>query len=53
MFKVTVWWGKEAVNDANNLGKTYEFETQAERDAFLLGAEEAEGWSEFSVETEP
>lgn len=44
LVSVTIKWGR-SFHSTN----TYEFATQAELDAFLKGAEEAEGWDGYEV----
>ena len=55
MKQVTIIWGTEAVKgvdepEENYTKKTYEFETQAELNAFLKGVDEGNGWLEYEVE---
>lgn len=42
MFKITILWG--GMPEPGDTAKTYEFNTQAELDAFQLGIDEANGW---------
>lgn len=42
MPKVTILWG--GAPEPGDKAKTYEFETQAELDAFMKGVEEMDGW---------
>lgn len=46
-FKVTILWGKHP--EEGDTGKTYEFDTQAELDAFTLGVEEMDGWMGYEI----
>ena len=50
-YKVTIRWGSDNYADADPEHKpdTYTFATQAELDAFMLGATDAEGWDGFTV----
>ena len=43
-FKVKISWGQ-----TKDSTKTYEFETEKEMDAFLYGADEANGWMEYKI----
>jgi hypothetical protein len=45
-FEVTIQWGFEA---SAQPPPTYSFNSQAELDAFMMGVEEAEGWSEYKI----
>jgi hypothetical protein len=45
-FEVTIQWGYEA---SAQPPPTYSFNSQAELDAFMMGVEEAEGWSEYKI----
>ena len=54
MKKVTIIWGTETVKGIdkpieNYTKKTYQFETQAELNAFLKGVDEGNGWLEYEV----
>ena len=44
MLKVKIQWGREKHPDYL---ETYEFDTQAELDAFLKGVDEGCGWHEW------
>lgn len=46
MFKVFVVWGGRSTvaEEGDRAIRTYQFATLVERDAFLLGVTEAEGW---------
>lgn len=48
--KVTILWGE--VPEPGDVAATYEFATQAELDAFLLGVAEAGGYLNYSFEAE-
>ena len=48
MESITIQWGTVASRE-DNPPKTYEFNTQAELDAFLLGIDEMDGWMEYEV----
>lgn len=45
-FKITIRWG---MNSSKQKPTTYEFATQAELTAFMLGVEECHGWREYEV----
>jgi len=53
--KITIIFGTEAVKGIDPVEeglnkKTYEFETQAELNAFLKGVDEGNGWLEYEVQ---
>ena len=55
--KITIIFGTEAVKGIDPVEeglnkKTYEFETQAELNAFLKGVDEGNGWLEYEVQDE-
>jgi hypothetical protein len=45
-FKITIRWGMPSSEQEPT---TYEFATQAELTAFMLGVEECDGWMEYEV----
>lgn len=45
--RVAIMWGRELSRE--NAPKVYEFETLAERNAFLHGVEAAVGWQEYHI----
>jgi len=50
MLIVKIRWGSGQTREENlDAVSTYEFATEAERDAFFLGVEEASGWSDYEV----
>jgi hypothetical protein len=48
-FKVRVLWGSPKDREPDDEPTEYEFHTEAERDAFLHGAEEGVGWMAHEV----
>jgi hypothetical protein len=50
-FRVVIEWGTEDTRrESGKAGRApYEFETAGERDAFLLGVDEASGWMDYEV----
>ena len=48
MESITIQWGTVASREDNS-PKTYEFNTQAELDSFMLGIDEMDGWMEYAV----
>ena len=53
--KITIIFGTEAVKGIDPVEeglnkKTYEFETQAELNAFLKGVDEGNGWLEYEIQ---
>jgi len=48
MNTVTIQWGTVASREGNP-PKTYEFNTQAELNAFLFGISEMDGWMEYQI----
>mgnify|MGYP003135119510 FL=1 len=55
MKKITIIWGTETAKGIdkpieNYTKKTYQFETQAELNAFLKGVDEGNGWLEYEVQ---
>ena len=52
MFKATIAFGSS--EEAREQTKdTYEFSTQAELDAFMLGVDAASGWMDYEVCEDP
>jgi len=50
MESVTIQWGTVASLDTeSNPPQTYEFDTKAELDAFLMGVDEMDGWLEYHI----
>tara|TARA_Y100001951_G_C11159035_1_gene193678 strand:+ start:426 stop:617 length:192 start_codon:yes stop_codon:yes gene_type:complete len=54
MEKITMIWGTEAVKgiekpEEGYTKKTYTFDTEAEKKAFLLGVAECDGWYEYAT----
>ena len=47
MYTVTILWGKAP--EKSNTPETYEFGTDAERQAFLWGVEEMHGWLGYEI----
>lgn len=48
--KTVIRWGSEMTRQDNEgVSSTYNFETKAERDAFMYGVEEAIGWSDYEL----
>lgn len=45
MPKVSILWGKTP--EVGDKAVKYDFDTQAELDAFMLGVNEADGWAAF------
>ena len=50
-YTVKIAWGDETTreNNPDSCDSEYEFGTQAELDAFLLGVSEVEGWLEYEI----
>ena len=48
MYTVTILWG-EYPEDSTTTAETYEFSTNAEREAFLWGVEEMHGWLGYEI----
>jgi len=46
-FTITIMWGESPEPDATP--KTYSFNTIPERDAFILGIKEMDGWQGYDV----
>ena len=53
MPSVTIAWGNSSTRESNDTRQTYEFETLAELNAFLLGISESEGWDDWEQIDEP
>lgn len=50
LHKAVVRWGSEMTRtDNEGVSSTYNFETNAEREAFMYGVEEAIGWSDYEL----
>lgn len=54
MFTVKILWGSEDVrrndyDDESVNPSEYSFNTQAEKDAFLMGVDEASGWFDYEI----
>ena len=54
MEKITMIWGTEAVKgiekpEEGYTKKTYTFDTEAEKEACLLGVAECDGWYEYAT----
>jgi len=47
IFKTRIKWGVTSYGDDQI--KSYEFKTEKELDAFMLGVNEANGWLEYQV----
>tara|TARA_Y100001937_G_C7006022_1_gene278724 strand:- start:29 stop:220 length:192 start_codon:yes stop_codon:yes gene_type:complete len=57
MEKITMIWGTEAVKgiekpEDGHTRKTYTFNTEAEKKAFLLGVSECDGWDDYTTADE-
>ena len=50
-FKVKIMWGITSLGDTQT--KTYEFETEKEKDAFLYGVDESNGWLSYDIAIYP
>jgi hypothetical protein len=47
-FKVKIVWGSQG-----DQVKTYEFDTEKEKDAFLYGVDESNGWLSYDIAIHP
>jgi len=47
MYPITILWGENPEPDA--VPEKYSFNTLAERDAFILGIEQCDGWQGYEV----
>lgn len=48
--KAVLRWGSEMTREDNEgVSSTYNFDTTAERDAFMYGVDEAIGWSDYEL----
>ena len=48
-FEAVIHWGTESTRKENPEACHYKFDTEAEMDAFLLGADESSGWSDYET----
>lgn len=52
-FTMSIHWGSRATRAESPEASEYEFDSKAERDAFLEGVDEASGWTEYETCEKP